>query len=116
MYDINNVFSKILQGTIPCNKVFDNEFCFAFHDINPKAPIHIVVIPKGKYVNASDFHKNATSNEISNFYRSIEKICNELELEKNGYRLVANTGDYGGQCVPHFHVHILSGATLGEFA
>ena len=112
-YDPNNVFAKILKGTIQCQKVFEDEHVLAFKDIFPKAPVHILLIPKGAYTGASDFSAHASSEEIVAFTRAIGTIVEELQLTKTGYRLIANTGLDGGQEVPHFHIHILGGKALG---
>lgn len=114
MYNYNNIFALILKNEIPCNKVFESDNTLAFHDINPISPIHIIVIPKHHYIDASDFHKNAPSNEILDFYHSIQKICDKLEIDE--YRIVSNIGGQAGQCVFHYHMHILSGTKLGSFS
>ncbi len=112
-YDDNNIFAKILRGEIPCQKVYEDEYVLAFNDIAPKAPAHILVIPKGKYISIDDFAMNAPSHEIKMFYEAIAKIAKEKGLDKTGFRTIANTGLNGGQEVPHFHVHILGGRRLG---
>lgn len=112
-YDTNNIFAKILRGDIPCNKVYEDEFVLAFHDIAPKAPTHILVIPKGAYIDIVDFGANATANEIEGFYRAVAAISKEQNLAGNGFRSIANTGLHGGQEVPHYHLHLLGGKTIG---
>ncbi len=112
-YDDNNVFSKILNGEIPCEKVFENDEVLAFNDINPQAPIHIVVIPKKKFCSINDFTKENDLETLGFFLRSIGDIARNLNL-KDGYRVICNTGFFGGQEIPHLHFHILSGRPLGR--
>ena len=112
-YDDNNVFAKILRGEIPSRKVFEDDHVLAFHDINPQAPVHILVIPKGKFVAIDDFGAHASAAEIKAFYAAVAKITADLNLNNEGFRVIANTGVNGGQEVPHFHVHILGGRRLG---
>lgn len=112
-YDDNNVFAKILRGDIPAKKIYENEFALAFHDIGAKAPVHALVIPKGKYVSIVDFGANASAAEIEGFYRAVSKVANDLGISDQGFRTIANTGLNGGQEVPHFHVHLLGGKKIG---
>lgn len=112
-YDENNVFAKILRGEIPCNKVFEDEHVLAFHDIAPQAPTHILVIPKGAYVSWDDFSARASEAEIAAFVRTVGAIAREAGLVSEGYRLLANVGQNGGQEVPHLHVHLFGGRPLG---
>lgn len=112
-YDQNNIFAKILRGEIPCNKVYEDEFSLAFHDINPQAPIHVLVIPKGDYVSMVDFSKEAPAELISGFFRAVGKVAEGLGLSDPGYRILANTGNHAHQEVPHLHIHIFGGKPLG---
>lgn len=112
-YDDNNVFAKILRGEIPCKKVYEDEHILAFDDINPQAPTHILVIPKGRYIAIDDFGANASPAESKAFYAAISKIVEDKNLKSAGFRVIANAGLNGGQEVPHFHVHILGGRRLG---
>jgi len=112
-YDDNNVFAKILRGDIPAKKVYEDDYALAFHDIGAKAPVHVLVIPKGKYVSIAEFGEKASDAEISGFYRAVSKVANDLDLVKEGFRSIANTGVNGGQEVPHFHVHLLGGKKIG---
>lgn len=112
-YDTNNVFARILRGEIPCEKVFEDAHVLAFHDIHPQAPVHIVVIPKGAYLNWSDFAQRAPDAEMAAFMRAIEKIAAEFDLTERGYRVLSNCGGDGGQEVPHFHCHLFGGRKLG---
>lgn len=112
-YDDSNIFAKILRGELPCKKVYEDDWAFAFHDINPLAPVHILVIPKGPYVSWDDFTQKATDEEIAGFVRAIGKVAREQQLVIQGYRLLANTGKRAGQEVPHLHIHIFGGQPLG---
>jgi len=112
-YDSNNVFARILRGELPSKKVYEDEHTLAFHDINPLAPHHILVIPKGAYVSWDDFTANASDAEITAFIRTVGQIAREAGMVAPGYRLLVNTGRDGGQEVPHLHVHIFAGKPLG---
>ena len=112
-YDPNNIFASIIRGEIPCNKVYEDPYTIGFHDVTPRAPIHVLVIPKGAYLRFSDFVVRAHAEEIASFFQAIGKIANEFGLQEDGYRLITNNGDHASQEVPHFHVHILGGAPLG---
>jgi histidine triad (HIT) family protein len=112
-YNEQNVFAKILRGEIPCRKVFEDAHVLAFHDINPQAPVHVLVIPKGAYVSLADFSAKASDAEIAGFWRAVGAIARELGLEQSGYRVLANAGANAHQEVPHFHVHIFGGRPLG---
>jgi diadenosine tetraphosphate (Ap4A) HIT family hydrolase len=113
-YDDANVFARILRGEIPCRRVDENDHALAFHDINPQAPLHVLVIPKGRYVSVADFSATATEAEIAGFWRLVAKVAKDLGLEGAGYRALTNMGVDGGQEVPHFHVHIFGGRRLGR--
>lgn len=113
-YDPNNVFAKILRGEIPCKKVYEDDFALAFHDIAPKAPVHVLVIPKGAYVSLNDFSESAPADLIAGFIRAVGKVARQLGVRDSGYRLLVNTGRDGGQEVPHLHVHLFGGRPLGR--
>ncbi|MDD2876213.1 MAG: histidine triad nucleotide-binding protein [Acidiphilium sp.] len=112
-YDDNNIFAKILRGEIPSRKVFENEFALAFHDINPQAPHHILIIPKGRYVAFADFAATASEAEVAGFIRAVGHVAHMLGFEEAGYRLLANMGPDSHQEVPHLHVHLFAGKPLG---
>ncbi|QQV76896.1 histidine triad nucleotide-binding protein [Sphingomonas aliaeris] len=112
-YDDQNIFAKILRGEIPSQRVYEDEWAVAFHDINAQSPIHILVIPRGPYVSWDDFSAKGSDAEIAGFIRAVGKIARDAGLVVPGYRLLANTGRQSGQEVPHFHVHILAGQPLG---
>jgi histidine triad (HIT) family protein len=113
LYDDSNIFARILRGEIPASRVHEDEHALAFHDINPMAPTHILVIPKGSYVSWDDFSARATDAEIAGFVRAVGKVARDRGLVAPGYRLLANAGTDGGQEVPHLHVHIFGGRALG---
>lgn len=112
-YDSENIFAKILRGDIPCTKVAESELSLAFRDINPAAPVHVLVIPKGPYVNMDHFGAEATDAEIADFHRMISTVVQSENLAESGFRVISNAGDHGMQEVPHLHVHILGGRVLG---
>lgn len=112
-YDDQNIFAKILRGEIPSQRVYEDEWAVAFHDINAQSPIHILVIPRGPYVSWDDFSAKGSDAEIAGFIRAVGKVARDAGLVVPGYRLLANTGRQSGQEVPHFHVHILAGQPLG---
>lgn len=112
-YDDQNIFAKILRGEIPSKRVYEDEFVLAFHDINPQAPTHILVIPKGAYVSWDDFSAHASDAEIAGFVRAVGHVAREAGLPAPGYRLLANVGLDAHQEVPHLHVHLFAGRPLG---
>jgi histidine triad (HIT) family protein len=112
-YDEGNVFARILRGELPANKVYEDEHVLAFHDINPLAPVHILVIPKGAYVSWDDFSRKASDAEMAALMRATGNIAREAGLVEAGYRVLANTGSNAGQDVPHLHLHIFAGRPLG---
>ena len=113
-YDDGNIFARILRGELPSNKVYEDEHVLAFHDINPLAPTHVLVIPKGAYVSWDDFSAKASDREIAALVRASGKIARDAGLVDSGYRLLANTGVNAGQEVPHLHLHIFAGRPLGR--
>jgi len=113
-YDPENIFARILRGEIPCNKVYEDEWALAFHDIAPQAPVHILVVPKGDWVSWDDFSAKAPAEEIAGFVRAVGHVARENGLVEPGYRMLANVGVHGGQEVPHLHVHLFGGAPLGR--
>ena len=117
-YDSENIFAKILRGEIPNNTVMETEHCLAFRDLYPQAPEHILVIPKGAYVNFDHFGAEASDAELVDFSRTVARIARDIGVDPasggNGYRLIANTGTDGVADVPHLHVHLLGGRRLGR--
>jgi len=112
-YDSNNIFARILRGEIPCDKVHEDEHTLAFRDINPQAPVHILVIPKGAYVSFNDFAAKATEAEIAALVRAVGKVAEMAGVAEDGWRLLSNVGANGHQEVPHLHIHIFGGRQLG---
>ena len=112
-YDDQNIFAKILRGEIPARKVYEDDWALAFHDINPQAPVHSLVIPKGAYVSWDDFSATAGEAEIAGFVRAVGQVARDLGLVAPGYRLLANTGTDSHQEVPHLHVHLFAGRPMG---
>jgi len=112
-YDDSNIFARILRGEIPSKMVYEDEFALAFYDIAPQAPLHILLIPKGAYVSWDDFSSRAPDAEIAGFIRAVGHVARENGLVAPGYRLLANIGPHGGQEVPHLHVHLFGGRSLG---
>lgn len=113
-YDKNNVFAKILRGEPPCDKVYEDEFALAFHDVSPQAPTHVLVIPKAAYASMDDFAANAPAELLAGFFRAVGEVARELGLDESGYRLIVNHGAHGHQEVQHLHVHIAGGRPLGR--
>jgi len=111
-YDEKNVFAKIMRGEIPAKQVYEDAFSLAFHDINPKAPIHVLVIPKIKVRDFQDFVHHASPEDMKGFFNGLDHVLKILNIQ-DGYRILANTGVNSGQEVDHFHLHILGGKHLG---
>ncbi len=113
-YDNDNVFAKILRGELPCKKVHETEFALAFEDIQPQTPVHVLVIPKGAYIDFEDFMAKASAEEITGFWRSVSETAEVAGVAGEGFRLTTNNGASAGQIVFHFHVHIFGGRPLGR--
>jgi histidine triad (HIT) family protein len=117
-YDKNNIFAKILRNEIPCKKIYENEYVFAFHDINPQKKIHALIIPKGEYINLDDFSSKASDKEIVGLIKGLGEVAKILgisDIEKDGgYRSLVNVGENAGQEVPHLHFHIFGGEKIGK--
>jgi len=111
-YDSNNIFAKILRGEIPCKKLFEDEHVLAFHDINPQAPVHVLVIPKGPYKDMNDFCVKATPAEQVALMSGLRRAAEMGGILDTGYRVIANTGSDSRQEVPHLHFHVLGGRRL----
>ena len=108
MYDHNNIFAKIIREEIPCDKVYEDENVLFFKDINPKAKIHILIIPKKPFLDISDFLQNADDFYQINFWRSVDEIINNIGLKDKGFQIKTHKGEDGGQEVFHFHLHLLA--------
>lgn len=113
-YDEGNIFARILRGEIPCDKVFEDEHVLAFHDVNPQAAVHILVIPKGAYVSMDDFSASATDAEIAALMRAVGRIAADSGVTQTGYRILVNNGADAHQEVAHLHIHIFAGQPLGR--
>ena len=112
-YDENNIFARIRRGELPAKTVLETEHSLAFHDINPLAPVHVLVIPRGAYVSWDDFSARASEAEIADYVRAVGEVARRVGADAQGYRLLANTGKRAGQEVPHLHVHLFGGQPLG---
>ena len=112
-YDKNNIFAKILRGEIPCTAIDEDEHTFSFVDINPQAPVHILVIPKGAYTDWSDFATKASVEEMSAFFLAISRVAELTGIGETGYRVISNIGPDSHQEVPHLHMHVLGGTPIG---
>ena len=116
-YDDSNIFAKILKGEIPCNKIYEDDFVFSFHDINPQKKVHALVIPKGKYIDLDDFSLNASPEEMIGLIKGINLVAKKLGISTEvgkGYRALTNVGDDGGQEVPHLHFHLFGNERIGK--
>ncbi len=113
IYDKNNIFAKIIRNEIPAKKVYEDNEVLAFHDISKAAPTHVLVIPKGEYVNFCDFVEKAKSAEVTSFFKKVSQIAKSMKADEQGFRLISNVGFNAHQTVSHFHVHILAGKKMG---
>ena len=116
-YDENNIFAKILRGEIPCKKIYEDDHVLSFHDINPQKKIHVLVIPKGKYIDLDDFSQNASPEEMVGLLKGISLVAKKLGISVDGgkgYRTLANISEHGGQEVPHLHFHLFGGEKVGK--
>lgn len=117
-YDNQNIFAKILRGEIPNDTVIETEHSLAFNDITPKAPVHVLVIPRGPYVNAEHFGAEASDAELADFARTVARVTRETGISETvggqGFRTISNAGTHGVQEVPHYHVHVLGGRSMGR--
>ncbi len=117
-YDDTNIFARILRGEIPNKTVLETAHTLAFHDILPKTPHHVLVIPKGPYVTYDHFCAEASEAEIVDFSRAVAQLVRMLGVEAHsggkGFRAITNAGEHGVQEVPHFHLHILAGRNTGR--
>jgi histidine triad (HIT) family protein len=113
-YDDQNIFAKLLRGEIPSRRVYEDEWAVAFHDIHPQAKVHVLIVPRGRYVSLADFTREASDAEVAGFFRAVGTVARELGLEEAGYRILGNMGPDGGQEVPHFHIHLFGGQPLSQ--
>jgi len=113
-YDDANVFARILRGEIPAKKLYEDAHVLAFNDIRPQTPVHILVIPKGRYVSLDDFAERATDAETAAVLRALARLAREAGVAASGYRVLANNGRDANQEVPHLHFHLFGGKNLGR--
>ena len=116
-YDRNNIFSKILRGEIPCTKIYEDDYVLSFYDINPQKKIHALLIPKGQYIDLDDFSLKASSEEMVGLIKGINIVAKKLGISTkigNGYRVLTNISNHGGQEVPHLHFHLFGGERVGK--
>jgi diadenosine tetraphosphate (Ap4A) HIT family hydrolase len=112
-YDDQNIFAKILRGEIPNQTVYENDHALAFNDIQPQAPVHVLVIPKGRYVGLDHFARDASAEEQAGFFQAVAEVCRLTDVDA-GFRAISNTRTHGVQDVPHYHMHIIGGCQLGR--
>lgn len=113
MYDTNNIFAKILRKEIPCDVIYEDEYAMAFPDIQPAAPVHVLIVPKAECVSFDDFMQSVSPEKVAGFFAAVQKVAAKLGVREDGYRLITNHGRDASQTVPHFHVHLLAGRPLG---
>jgi histidine triad (HIT) family protein len=113
-YDPSNVFARILRGELPCQKVYEDTHVLAIKDIHPQAPVHVLVIPKGAYLDMDEFHARAADAEQAALMKAIGHVARLTGVAESGYRVIVNCGGHGHQDVPHLHVHVLGGRPLGR--
>lgn len=106
------VFCKIIAGEIPSNKVYEDEYVVAFRDLNPQAPVHILVVPRA-HITGADMIDGGNSVEVARVFEAIAKIAKQEKLT-DGFRVINNCGENAGQTVKHLHFHILAGEKMGE--
>lgn len=111
-FDSNNLFARIIRGEIPSKCIYEDDFTFSIHDIDPLAKVHVLALCKGNFVTFDDLVTNGSTELLLGFTRGINKTIETLGLKKNGYRLITNAGKNGRQEIFHLHVHILGGQSL----
>lgn len=107
------LFCKIIAGDVPSKKVYEDDYVYAFHDINPAAPVHVIVIPK-MHIESANAIDEANSEYVKYVFEAIPKVAKELGVKEDGYRVITNIGENGGQTIKHLHFHIIGGTKLGE--
>jgi histidine triad (HIT) family protein len=108
-YHHTNIFLQIIEKKIPCKTIFEDNTVTAFYDISPKSKVHIIIIPRHKYISFQDFIKQSPPKYVHNFFYQVGIIINFLGIIKKGYRIITNHSYWGNQEISHFHIHILSG-------
>ena len=112
MYDDKNIFAKSLRKEIPYDPIYEDDKVLFIHDLYPEAKIHILGIPKIPVIDFSDFMIKSNREEAHHFFCKIQDLVNEFGINESGFKIIMNSGDHGGQEIPHFHVHILGGEKL----
>ncbi len=112
MYDDNNIFAKIIRGEVEAKKIYEDNKVLAFNDISPVAPVHILIVPKGRYIDYDDFINNSSEEDISYFFQKVLEIAKKYGAINNEFRLVTNKGSTSGQSIFHFHIHIIAGKKM----
>jgi len=112
MYDDKNIFAKILRKEIPCEPIYEDDKVLFVHDLYPQAKIHILAIPKLPVVDFSDFMIKSDKKNAQHFFCKIKDLIKEFGIDQSGFKIIINSGNHGGQEIPHFHVHILGGEKL----
>jgi histidine triad (HIT) family protein len=112
-YDKNNIFARVIRGEIPGKKIHEDDSVLAIADITPAAPVHVLIMPKGEYVSFDDFAQHASPQVQAHFFKVVTDIARKTGVDKTGYRLIANHGAHASQSVPHFHMHLIGGRSLG---
>ncbi|HWI63563.1 MAG TPA: histidine triad nucleotide-binding protein [Symbiobacteriaceae bacterium] len=107
------IFCKIVAGQIPANKVYEDDLVLAFHDIQPQAPVHVLVIPKKHLASVNDLHADDSA-MLSHLFTAVQQVAKAAGIAETGYRTVTNTGKNAGQVVPHLHFHVMGGKQLGH--
>lgn len=105
------IFCKIIRGEIPCSKVYEDERILAFNDINPEAPVHVLIIPKA-HIDSANYIDEENSEILAHIFLAAKNIATQLGVAESGYRIVNNCGEHGGQTVKHIHFHLLGGRNL----
>ncbi|MDO5110923.1 MAG: histidine triad nucleotide-binding protein [Clostridia bacterium] len=108
----NCLFCKIANGDIPSNKAYEDDTVLSFHDIEPQAPVHVLIVPKKHYTSIMDIGASDAA-LLSHMIEVAQQLARELNISDDGFRLVVNTGENGGQSVPHLHIHLLGGRKFG---
>lgn len=109
----NCIFCKIIAGEIPSNKVYEDELIYAFRDINPQAPVHVLIVPK-MHIDSANAISAENSAVVAHIFSKVSEIAALVGVKDEGYRIINNCGENGGQTVLHLHFHLLGGKNLGE--
>ena len=107
------LFCSIIKGDIPSKKAYEDELCYAFRDIAPASPVHVLIIPK-EHIESANAVDGTNSENVKYIFEAIPKIAKELGVSEDGFRVITNIGENGGQTIKHLHFHIIGGTKLGE--